>query len=331
MRAMNRRDFLRAGGASATALAGFAPPVPWAQRAATPSAALTAVSFDVPRGACDCHVHVFGDPRRFPFFAQRVYTPPPALPEELAALHTALHIDRVVIVTPSVYGTDNSATLYGMQTRGANARGVVVIDDAATDAQLDAMERAGVRGIRLNLATSGINDPAVGRQRLTTALARVKGSNWHVQINTTPAMIGAVADLVSAAASPVVFDHFGGARADGGTSQPGFAALVDLVGSGKAYVKVSAAYRSSTAVPDYGDIVPIAKALIAANADRILWGTDWPHPDPAPPPGGKPTDVTPFLRVDDGRLLNQLPVWAPDATVRRKILVDNPARLYRFS
>jgi predicted TIM-barrel fold metal-dependent hydrolase len=143
-------------------------------------------------------------------------------------------------------------------------------------------------------------------------------------------MIAAVSDLVASSTVPVVFDHFGGAQAALGTGQPGFSALVGLVKSGAAYIKISAAYRSSEHAPDYADIVPFAQALIAANAQRVLWGTDWPHPNPAPPPGGKATDVTPFLIVDDGRLLNQLTVWAPDANVRRTILVENPARLYGF-
>src|SRR3989475_1048703 len=125
----------------------------------------TPVNFDVPAGACDCHTHIHGDPARFPFFAGRTYTPEMALPEEMAALHQALHIQRVVIVTPSVYGTENAATLYGMQARGADARGVAVIDDQTPDSALDSMGQAGVRGIRLNLATAGIIDPAVGRQR----------------------------------------------------------------------------------------------------------------------------------------------------------------------
>src|SRR5207342_2100752 len=125
----------------------------------------TIVNFDVPAGACDCHTHIHGDPAKFPWFAGRTYTPEVALPEEMAALHKALHIQRVVIVTPSVYGTDNSATLYGMKARGASARGVAVIDDKTPESELDAMGRAGVCGIRLNLATGGTNDPAVGRQQ----------------------------------------------------------------------------------------------------------------------------------------------------------------------
>jgi predicted TIM-barrel fold metal-dependent hydrolase len=290
----------------------------------------TAVNFEVPAGACDCHTHIHGDPAKFPFFAGRVYTPEMALPEEMAALHKALHMQRVVIVTPSVYGTDNSATLYGMKARGADARGVAVIDDKTTESELDAMGRAGVRGIRLNLATGGISDPNVGRQRFQRAVERMKRRNWHVQLYTDLAMISAINDLIAASPVPVVFDHFAGARAELGTQQPGFAGLLKLVQSGKAYVKISGAYRASKLAPDYADVVPLAKALIAANPDRIVWGTDWPHPNSATVPGRKPTDLAPLFQIDDGRLLNQLPVWAPDARIRKQILVDNPARLYGF-
>ena len=308
-----------------SACAAFAAPFPWGQA----SAWLTPVKFDVPPGACDCHTHIHGDPRKFPFWPKRVYTPEPALPEAMAALHKSLHIQRVVIVTPSVYGTDNSSTLYGMKARGGDARGVAVIDDGTPESALDAMGQAGIRGIRLNFATLGISDPAAARALFTRALDRVKNRGWHVQINTTPAMIAGLKDAVAASPIPVVFDHFGGARGELGPSQPGVGDLVALVKSAKAYVKISAAYRSSN-LPDYADVAPLAKALIAANVDRVLWGSDWPHPNPVPPPGGKPTDVTPPLQIDDGLVLNQLPIWAPDAASRRKILVDNPARLYGF-
>jgi len=314
---LTRRRFMAAsiaGGALLRAGASFA-------RAAQPA---TPVSFEVPRGACDCHTHIHGDPGKFPFFPGRVYTPEMALPEEMAALHQALGMQRVVIVTPSVYGTDNSATLYGMKARGADARGVAVIDDRTPESELDAMARAGVRGIRLNLATGGAADPATGRSRFEKAVERVKGRNWHVQMYTNLATISAISDLVAVSPVPVVFDHFGGARAELGPRQPGFAELLDLVRSGRAYVKISGAYRSSKLEPDYAD----AQALIAANPERIVWGTDWPHPNSAS--GRKATEVTPLFQIDDGRLLNQLPVWAPDAATRSKILVDNPARLYGF-
>lgn len=297
-------------------------------KAAQPS---TAVNFDVPAGACDCHTHIHGDPEKFPFFAGRVYTPEPASPEEMSALHKALHIERVVIVTPSVYGPDNSSTLFGMTARGPTARGVAVIDDKTSESDLDAMNKAGFRGIRLNLATGGVNDPNVGRQRFSAAIERMKARGWHVQLFTSLAMISAIKDLVATAPVPVVFDHFGGAEAALGTGQPGFADLLALVKSGKAYVKISGAYRASKLAPDYADATPLAQALIAANAERIVWGTDWPHPDSVTPQGKKVTDVTPLFQIDDGRLLNQLPVWAPDAAVRKTILVDNPARLYGFT
>ena len=291
----------------------------------------TAVNFEVPAGACDCHTHIHPDPAKFPFYDKRVYTPELASPEEMSALHKALKMERVVIVTPSIYGPDNSATLFGMKARGATARGVAVIDDKTSEADLDAMNRAGIRGIRLNLATGGTSDPNVGRQRLQAGIERVKArAGWHIQMFTSLPMISAVKDIVATAPMPLVFDHFGGAQAALGPEQPGFADLVELVRTGKAYVKISGAYRASKLGPEYADCAPLAKALITANADRIVWGTDWPHPDSVTPPGKQPSDVTPLFQIDDGRLLNQLPVWAPDAAVRKKILVDNPAKLYGF-
>jgi predicted TIM-barrel fold metal-dependent hydrolase len=292
----------------------------------------TAVNFDVPAGACDCHTHIHGDMREFPMFAGRVYTPEPALPEEMAQLHKALHMQRVVIVTPSVYGTDNSATLWGMKARGANARGVAVIDDKTPEGELDAMGRAGIRGIRINLATGGAApDPAAARKRFQAAAERMQARRWHIQMYVTLPVISSIKDLVLASPVPVVFDHFGRAQAALGAGQPGFSDLVELLRSGKAYVKVSGAYRVSHQGPDFADAAPLAKALIAANPERIVWGTDWPHPNSEPMPGIGPMDVRPFFAIDDGRLLNQLPLWAPDAAVRKKILVDNPARLYGFS
>jgi len=290
----------------------------------------TPVNFDIPVGACDCHTHIHPDLAKFPFFAGRVYTPELASPEEMTALHKALKMERVVIVTPSIYGPDNSATLFGMAARGATTRGVAVIDDKTSEANLDAMGKAGIRGIRLNLATGGVNDPTVGRPRFSAAVERIKARGWHVQLYTSLTMITAIKDLVLASPVPVVFDHFGGTQTELGVGQPGFADLVELVKSGKAHVKISGAYRASKLGPDYADATPFAQALIAANPDRIVWGTDWPHPDSVTPPGKQISDVTPLFQIDDGRLLNQLPVWTPDAAVRKKILVDNPARLYGF-
>jgi predicted TIM-barrel fold metal-dependent hydrolase len=321
---LTRRDVLKGGVAAGVAgLIGSA---------RTASAAgpqpVTKVSFEIPPGACDCHVHVFGDPKKYPFFAGRTYTPETASADELRQLLSSLRLERVVIVQPSVYGTDNSCTLDGMRQLGDRARGVAVIDDKTTDAQLDTMGKAGIRGIRLNLATAGINDPTAARQRFDNAVARARNRAWHIQFNTQLTVIEALSPQLLASPVPLVIDHFGGAVAARGLEQPGFGALVNLVKAGKAYVKISGSADSVSTQTDLADVAPFARALVAANPQRILWGTNWPHPGSNPVAGRKPTDLSPNVQTDDGKVLNLLPVWVPDAATRRLILVENPARLY---
>jgi predicted TIM-barrel fold metal-dependent hydrolase len=243
-------------------------------------------------------------------------------------MHRALHISRVVIVQPSVYGTDNSCTLDAMKQYGSGARGIAVLPNSIPSTTLENMERVGIRGVRINLGTPGDTDLADARHRLKSATEQIRGRKWHVQIYAALPVIAGLSDLVLASPVPVVFDHFGGAKGTAGLQQPGFDKLLQLVGSGKGYVKISGAYRVSNDAPDYSDATPLARALIAANPQRILWGSDWPHPDTAS--GRKPGDISPLLRVDDGHLLDLLATWAPDATLRRNILVDNPAALYDF-
>jgi len=327
---LSRRDSVKLVGAAGIAglSSRFAP-----SRAAAVDAPTvkTPVSFAVPEGATDCHVHVIADPEKFPFWPGRGYTPPVATADELLALQRALHMDHVVIVTPSVYGTDNSATLDGMRRLGPErARGIAVIDDATSAADLDAMAKAGVRGIRINLEQAGIFDPEASAKKLETAVARMGDRSWHLQMYTRPALVAALRKQFEALPFPVVFDHFAGADASLGPGQPGFEAVLALVASGRAYVKMSGAYRASSAAPDYPDVAPLARALIAANPERLIWGSDWPHPDSAKVAGRKPTDIAPAQPIDDGRLLNLLAEWAPEAALRRAILVDNPRRLYGF-
>lgn len=297
---------------------------------ATGAQPATKINFQVPTGACDCHVHVFGDRQRYPFFAGRTYTPDTATVEELRKLHAALRIDRVIIVQASVYGTDNTCTLDAIRELGTRARGVAVIDANTTDATLDRMAKdGGIRGVRLNLSQVRITDPAAALEAFQAAANRARARGWHVQFNTSLSVIDAIAQQLLASPVPVVFDHFGGARGRAGVNQPGFAALVNLVKAGKAYVKISgAADQVSTTPPEYRDALPLARALVAANPQRILWGSSWPHPGSTP--GGKSTDLSPNREIDDGLVLNLLPVWVPDASTRRMILVDNPARLYGF-
>jgi predicted TIM-barrel fold metal-dependent hydrolase len=286
----------------------------------------TPVNFAMPEGACDCHVHTF-DPQKFPYSPTRPYTPEPVSVEELQSLHKALHISRVIVVQTTVYAADNRGVLDAMKQLGPRARGVAVIDDKTPDSVLDEMDRAGIRGIRLNLETAGQTDPEIGRKRFQAAVERIKGRKWHIQIYARLSVIEGIKTLVADAPMPVVFDHFGGVEAALGPNQPGFSSLMTLLRTGKAYVKISAPYRSSTEAPDYPDVAPIARSLVASNPERILWGSDWPHPG-LPVPGRSNAEITPFFQIDDGRVLNLLPTWVPDAATRKTILVENPAKLY---
>jgi predicted TIM-barrel fold metal-dependent hydrolase len=325
MRTLTRRTLLRIGGGAAAAV--------WGRGALATSPlvpVLSAVDFPVPSGACDCHVHVIGDPKRFPMDAGRVYTPPLAPVDRLLHMHSELNLRRVVLVQPSFYGFDNGALLDGMKQLGGRARGVAVVGEQVTDAALEAMAKAGVRGLRINLETAGEFDPAVAAKKLEIAIAQCQARHWHIQLYTRPSVITALADTLANSPVPLVFDHFAGAQAADGLSQPGFDAVLALVRSGKAYVKISAPYRASKIPPGYDDIAPFAAALVAANPDRVLWGSDWPHTDSTRIPGRVPTEVTPFLPINDGWILNQLPHWVPDAALRQKILTDNPAHLYGF-
>jgi predicted TIM-barrel fold metal-dependent hydrolase len=287
---------------------------------------VTPVDFDVPRGACDCHVHIF-DPARFPYDAARRYTPPPASIAHLRSLQAALHFDRVVVVTPSVYGTDNACTVNAVRALGARARAVAAIDKSFSAAALDALAAAGVRGVRVNLETTGESDPAAARRLLRETAEQLAGRDWHVQFFTRLSVVAALKDELAGLPFPVVFDHFGGAKAALGIGQAGFADLVALVKAGHAYVKISGAYLVSDQAPDFSDTVALARALIKANPERVLWGSNWPHPGR----GVTATALAPPRANDDGRVLNLLAKWVPEPALRQKILVDNPARLYGFA
>ena len=317
---LSRRGFLT--GMAATGMAGSLR----CSGSSETTLSITPVRFPVPKRACDCHVHVF-DPGRFPFAASRTYTPESATAAQLLAMHRALHISRVVIVQPSVYGTDNSCLLDAMKQYGSEARGIAVLPTEISSATLDNMERAGIRGVRINLGTTANTNLDDARRRLKSAIEQIQGRKWCVQIYAALPVIQGLSDLILASPVPVVLDHFGGAKAALGLQQPGFDKLLELVRSEKGYVKISGAYRASDQPPDYPDLVPLARGLIEANPHRILWGSDWPHPDTGA--GRKPSDLSPLLRVDDGHLLDLLANWAPDTASRNAILVDNPATLYR--
>ena len=267
-------------------------------------------SLSVPPNACDCHVHVFGPAARFPFAPGHTYTPPDASIGELLALQKRLGLERVVIVQPSPYGTDNSCTLHALKQLGPRARGVAVIDDKTS---LAGMHEAGVRGVRVNLQTAGVSEPATAQRLLDETAARVAPLGWHVQ---TFAKIALLRKLNIRLPVPLVIDHFGlAADADD------VAWLSKQLRSGRAYVKLSGPHRLPM------DPGPVVRALLYANPERCVWGTDWPHPFSG---ARKPTEIQPFDKIDDSAALGRLHGWVGDDALFRKILVDNPARLYDF-
>jgi len=291
-------------------------------------AAMTTPRYAVPEGACDCHMHVFGTVERYPPAARRAYTPLPALLAQWRALAARLGVARVVLVQPSAYGTDNRCMVDALQEMGAAARGIAVIDEDAPATALDALHAAGVRGIRFNLKTLGDGDAAALQRRLVRIGERLMPLGWHVQIYADLPLIAAAAEAIRAAPVPVVLDHMGGARAAPGLAQDGFRTLLDLLGSGQCWVKLAGAYRVSDAAPGFADATPIARALIAANRDNLVWGTDWPHiGDRAGPATAEPPAAV-YRDLDAGHLLDLLAAAAGDEATFHRILVDNPARLY---
>jgi predicted TIM-barrel fold metal-dependent hydrolase len=286
------------------------------------------VDFKVPPGACDAHVHVIGKSEEFPMSSARDYTPPAATVDELRSVLQFLGIERVIIVTPDLYGTDNSATLAAIRTLGEDrARGVAWIDGNTPTEVLDSMTTQGIVGLRVSLYDGKNLNPSIAAQHLQTMFGLAQKRAWHLQFSVPPFVVAALASQLASSPVPLVFTYFGWAQ--GGVDQPGFSALLSLVKSGLAYVKLSEPYRLSNKGPTYPDLQPAVGALLAANSDRILWGSGWPHLS-GPAPRRPVRDITPDLPIDAGDLLNLFAAWVPDLETRRKILVDNPARLYGF-
>ena len=298
----------------------------WDERllAAAPQPA-TALDFRPPAGTTDTHRHIFGDLKRYPYAPTSGYRHEPATADDMHKLDRAMHIDRRVLIQPSGYGTDNSCLLDGLKALGANSRGVVAIDDKTSDKTLDEMNRAGVRGIRLNLGQTAPE----GKQRLAEAGSRLKGRSWHINTAVQIGILEGIQDALVGSPVPVVLDHYAGAKASEGTSQKGFDVLLRLLKSGNVYLKMSRLHNASTQAPGYADVEPLAKAVIAANPARLLWGTDWPHAG-IRPQGYSPTDISPDLKYDDGLIFNEFARWVGNSSLLKTILVDNPAKLYEF-
>lgn len=291
----------------------------------------SAINFQVPAGAVDCHTHIFGPETQFPFDEMRSYTPADASIEDLNRLHAHLRVDKVVIVHPSTYGSDNRCTLNALKILGLDrSRAVAVIDHTFNQHQLQEMHALGVRGVRVNLETFGLEDPSLAIKTLEYTQKLVAPLGWHIQIFTRLPVLVSLARFIETMKVPLVVDHFCLVNPDLGLEQAGLNVLFDLLASGRVWLKLSAAYRISKD-PSSESVTSLAKALIRSNQDRMLWGSDWPHPG-----GGTPRQqrsagsIEPFQPIDDGQALNRVRLWSGGEEVLKKILVTNPSSLYEF-
>lgn len=270
--------------------------------------------FTLPPGACDCHVHVFGPAEKFPFppaNAKRGFDAPK---ESLHAMHGIIGADRCVIVHGGSHGTDLSVTLDALATSTRPMRAVALVEDDITDVRLEELHAAGFRGIRYSPAMSGVPLDGDVVRRMADRLA-VFG--WHILFHFKGDMILDYADLLNGLSVPCVLDHFGGIDpAAGGTEQDSFRAIVRLLTDGKGWVKTSGIDRISNQPYPFADAAEIARALVTAAPDRVIWGTDWPHPG-----------IGPQGPTNDGDLVDLIPSYAGDAALQRKLMVDNPTRL----
>jgi predicted TIM-barrel fold metal-dependent hydrolase len=280
-------------------------------------------------GATDTHVHVF-DPRRFAYAPDRSYTPGAATLDGLAACHTPLGVDRWVLVQPSVYGTDNHCLLDAVKQAGqARCRAIAVVDlEQVSEIELDDLHAGGVRGIRLNLAVRHEADRQRARDQFLQAAHAITRPGWCVQVHCSGELLGTLAEVLDAFQVSVVLDHYGGLHpSTAHDGHPALQALLRLLASGRVFVKLSADYRASETAEPHNDLAPLVRRLTSQHADRLLWGSDWPHTGGA---NRDPAVIEPFRSVDLSAALARLRIGCGDASVFEQILVHNPAHLYGF-
>jgi predicted TIM-barrel fold metal-dependent hydrolase len=271
-------------------------------------------AYKLPAGACDAHCHVFGPADRFPYAPDRSYTPPDAPVEDLRRVHAAIGVERAVIVQASCHGTDNTAMVDAIGRSGGAYRGIAIVDGNITDAGLEELDRGGVRGVRFNFVKHLGGTPDL--EVFDRVLDRIRPLGWHVVLHLDAGDILEHAERISRIKVPFVIDHMGRVQAKNGLEQEPFRRLLKLMRTELAWVKICGPERVSSAGAPFHDAVPFARQLAEAAPDRTLWGTDFPHPNIA---GDMP---------NDGDLVDLLALAVEDETARRKILIDNPDRLY---
>jgi 2-pyrone-4,6-dicarboxylate lactonase len=274
-------------------------------------------NFKLPRGAIDTHTHIFGPASKYPFAADRTYSAPEAPLSMFRDVHAKIGCDRAVIVNATIHGTDNRVVTDAIAAYPQQYKGLAVVSDTITDAELDALNKAGMRGCRFAFLKrlGGVKDMAA----FTRLAHRAAEIGWHIDVYLDPGSVPDFAPILTALPTSYVIDHMGTAQAAKGLDDPGFQALLDLQRRDqKCWVKITGLERASAAGKPFHDAVPFAKALVDNAADRVLWGTDWPHPNVK-------------IMPNDGEIVDLIPLYAPDAAVQRKLLIDNPTRLFGFA
>lgn len=271
---------------------------------------------EAPPGACDCHMHFYGPPDRYPIAPTASFAPPPASVADYRALQARLGLERVVVVQPTAYATDNRCTLDAVAALGAAARAVVVVDPGASEAELQRLTDAGARGIRFHMLQGGVLPWAI----LEEMAARVHAFGWHVQLQLDGRLLPEREAVLRRLPGTLVIDHIGRFLQLVPADHDAFRCLLRLVESGRVWIKLSAPYETSrTGPPRYDDVGALARQLVQAAPERMLWASNWPHPG-----------QTGARRPNDALLLDLLLDWAPDEDTRRRILTLNPAALYGF-
>ena len=287
------------------AKSGWAQQVKWSEGTETPK-------LKAPANACDCHHHLYD--AKYPVDPASVIRQGDALVADYRALQKLLGTSRQVVVQPSTYGIDNRITLDTLAAFGPEARAVVVVNDTVSDAELRRMHEQGVRGIRFNFAPAGPITP----EMIVPLSRRIGDFGWHVEINAWAVDLLKMMPMLGRVGSPIVLDHFGHVPEPEGADHPLFGKIRGLIDKGNTWVKLAAPYDASkVGPPSYADSSALARAYVKAAPERLVWGSNWPHPGEDPKP-------------DDALLFDLLLDWAPEESVRNRILIENPAVLYGF-
>lgn len=279
--------------------------------------------WELPAGACDTHFHVFGPPHRFPFAETRRYEPPAAPIEHYWTVQKITGLSRAIAVQPTAHGFDNAAILDAVKRSDGRMRAVVCIDDSISDAALAEMKAQGARGARFSL----MSDRAGSRDAIARQLPQIEAMGWSLVLHIEPEFLLAHEEFIRSLPVPTVIDHMARIDPGAGLDQPAFQLLLDLLDDARFWTKICCVDKISTR-PDahvqtglpFQDVIPFARAVIAAAPDRVIWGSDWPHGN----------TFAPGRTPNEGDLLDLLAQFAPEEDARRAVLVDNPARLYGF-